>query len=374
VNSDITPRQLRKLREGLNLSISEAAELVRVSTRTWRSWETDFCNVSHRGINSLALEMLCLKVGIPYPPVREDLSLVTEGAKVLSITAYKGGVGKSPITVEAACCLAEQGYKVAVISNDGVFNVMLDKGYSPSYENPKYFREIDVLFSDHELRDLLHEVEKDELEYLKTEQTWFDKQLHSGWRKRFEAKQLARFRYSNLQKEFDYILLDFNYSFEQIAQLADLVVLVIDVGCGTSRLTLKSSVEELMRRFPDMTNRTRGLISNLCNFKITPEMEEVYVGLDNDIECVENLQDRNFTTAAEVGLPLLNSILSSSYKSKVSNYNKGKSIFEQFSYFDSVTQLYPDSVYCREIKVLVNELLQLTNLHHYKDRLEACVL
>ncbi|WP_238936515.1 ParA family protein [Pseudomonas typographi] len=42
----------------------------------------------------------------------------SHAARVLSITSLKGGVGKSPITVDVAACLVERGSRVALISHD----------------------------------------------------------------------------------------------------------------------------------------------------------------------------------------------------------------------------------------------------------------
>jgi chromosome partitioning protein len=64
---------------------------------------------------------------VPYPPVSNDGRLLVNGCKVMSITTLKGGVGKSPITVNVATELAGRGKRVAIISSDIVYKCFVDE-------------------------------------------------------------------------------------------------------------------------------------------------------------------------------------------------------------------------------------------------------
>jgi len=63
--------------------------------------------------------------------------------RTLSISSYKGGVGKSPITVNVAARLVERNFKLAVVTDDGIFRGMRDEGRTPPPENSvRYLRDI----------------------------------------------------------------------------------------------------------------------------------------------------------------------------------------------------------------------------------------
>ena len=54
--------------------------------------------------------------------------------KVITVTSGKGGVGKTNISVNLACCLAKQGKRVILVDADlGLANVDVILGLTPQY-------------------------------------------------------------------------------------------------------------------------------------------------------------------------------------------------------------------------------------------------
>lgn len=117
----ISPSDLKNLRRSLRLTCEQAAISIDIKARAWRSYETSADCKSHRTIPERSLRVFCERHGVPYPPTSNDGRLLSVGCKIISITAYKGGVGKSPITVDVATELARRGSRVAIITGDVVY-------------------------------------------------------------------------------------------------------------------------------------------------------------------------------------------------------------------------------------------------------------
>jgi len=65
----ITPEQLKKLRNRVELSQQGAANSVLTSKRTWQNWEAKIGNTNHRVIPEPVLELFCIKNNIKYKTV-----------------------------------------------------------------------------------------------------------------------------------------------------------------------------------------------------------------------------------------------------------------------------------------------------------------
>ncbi|MEE3528621.1 P-loop NTPase, partial [Pseudomonas aeruginosa] len=102
--------------------------------------------------------------GIAIPPELKDYIFESESGQALSITAYKGGVGKSPITVDVASCLVQRGFKVAIVTNDIVYTCKVEKGDTPEpgslVSKISFYDELDILFSKSEIRKLENELNR----------------------------------------------------------------------------------------------------------------------------------------------------------------------------------------------------------------------
>jgi chromosome partitioning protein len=106
----IKPEELKALRLSRGISIKDAADSVGRDYRTWQGYEASSDSESNIKIKPEVLAKFFRSHKIFWP-----------SAKVISITAYKGGVGKTPITVAVAAAFAIKGFRVAVVTNDPVF-------------------------------------------------------------------------------------------------------------------------------------------------------------------------------------------------------------------------------------------------------------
>lgn len=109
-----------------SMSRYRAAECAGVSERTWRSYEQ-----GQRRPRRSVVQNFYDRSGIPMPSDTARLLRVTQTARVISITSLKGGVGKSPITIDVAACLVERGNRVAVITHDCCYEDGVSNGARP---------------------------------------------------------------------------------------------------------------------------------------------------------------------------------------------------------------------------------------------------
>lgn len=71
-----TPEQLKALRQKFNYTQADAAEIVRVTPRTWLSWEIDKGKDNHRVMPEGLLELFCMKHKIDYQVVDGKIHIV----------------------------------------------------------------------------------------------------------------------------------------------------------------------------------------------------------------------------------------------------------------------------------------------------------
>jgi len=150
--------QLKETRKSRGLSVRQAARWAGVDTRAWRSYESDDDCGSSRTPSESVLRCFFHRANIQMP---KEFRAYLDGpskTRTFSISTFKGGVGKSPITVNIATCLVAKGYRVAVITNDAVYHAMTDHGERPEAgtlsSQVSYYDADDVLFSSAEIRDL----------------------------------------------------------------------------------------------------------------------------------------------------------------------------------------------------------------------------
>lgn len=129
-----------------SMSRFRAAECAGVSERTWRYYEQ-----GQRSPRKSVVRNFFDRSGISMPSNIAKLLKVARSARVLSITSLKGGVGKSPITVDVAACLVERGSNVAIITHDCCFEDDASNGKHPKAHSlaagVDFFGYTDVFFS-----------------------------------------------------------------------------------------------------------------------------------------------------------------------------------------------------------------------------------
>lgn len=126
--NNLLREQLKEIRMARGISIPQAAWWAGVNDRAWRSYETEEENNSSRVPSESTLRCFFQRSGVKMPPEFRRYLAPHGQARTLSITTYKGGVGKSPITINIAACLVSKGFKVAVVTDDIVYRCMKEGG------------------------------------------------------------------------------------------------------------------------------------------------------------------------------------------------------------------------------------------------------
>lgn len=72
----VTPEELKKLRKKFNYTQADAAQTVRVTRRTWMSWELSVDSENHRVMPEGLLELFCLKHKIDHKVVDSKIHIV----------------------------------------------------------------------------------------------------------------------------------------------------------------------------------------------------------------------------------------------------------------------------------------------------------
>ena len=372
----ISPNQLFRLRKYTRLTIAQAAERVGVSSRTWASYEAGQSKSSARKIPPPILELFCVKSNIAFPPIRDDLSLVTDTAKIICFTSMKGGVGKSPITLEVATTLANQGFKVAIISNDSVFRghdeISMQQNASPCVHGSiTFYDEEEVIFSDFELMELANKLKSHDIN-MHAGQNFSDEEILIYGRdiRRYRIKAEAVLSFDNIAKQYDYMFLDLSGMNQKIILLSDLIILVMDLSCHLS----VDAGNKTLEHFKNINGGVKpqkivGLITNKSSFNYCRDN----VGNDsinseqNEIITTERLADyrinsRNYCLACNSGFPVLKTCLSSAFSAEIAAYNKDRKLMHSFSYFDSLANISPNSMSSMEIRSLTAEINEYLNI------------
>ncbi|WP_238066777.1 AAA family ATPase [Pseudomonas shirazica] len=365
----ITPEKLRELRNALGLTAEQAAASIEVKERTWQSYEAPIGHSSHRTMKVMNLQRFCERHKIPYPPVSNDGRLLVNGCKVISITTSKGGVGKSPITVNVATELARRGSKVAIVTSDIVFRccVKLEIKRTGRFDHVgrlvHYYAEDQVALYKAEVHDLQRQLSDD---IAKSHLTDPD-EINSRFRYQIEVvrkKKIAPYAMVNLVSEYDYIFLDINHELYKTLLLSNLIVVVLNNGCMMSVRTAARFCEELERL--NGGEPVLNIYGLLTNHAPGGDGSEFLRYIDEDEEEAEmrrsviegyQYQSEVYSEARGLGIPLLRTYMSKSHAMETEKYNSQREFEEAYGYFDSLIDIAPDSVASHEIRGLADELL-----------------
>ncbi|WP_406227125.1 hypothetical protein ACI7YU_18795 [Pseudomonas siliginis] len=381
MDAAITPTQLRNLRKLLGLTAQQAADSVRVNYRTWKGYEAPYGAASHRDISESTLSHFCIQHELAYPPISDDGRLIYKNCKVLSFAAFKGGVGKSPITIAVAALLANQGHRVAVVTNDIVYRCHI-KGERP--ESVKRLREeIGVDFYD-EVEVLLYPYEVKEIEgQLARDKILLDPEIiakcdpehmYCSELCRLESKKSAKYIWSDLLPRYDYIFVDFNRMPDETFLLSTLIVIILDGMCTTSI----NSAKKLRDRFVELNggNYPEKVFGLMTNFNPSAPSDSAFYVIESeepdqsraeeiaqlvraeDLEIYERYS-RIYRIVKETNIPLLNIHLTNSHRVEIERYNADRTFWEGFCYFNTVVNFAPESPPADEIKRLVREIRSL---------------
>ncbi|POF88346.1 hypothetical protein BGP80_10370 [Pseudomonas putida] len=296
--------------------------------------------------------------------------MLTVGCRIFSITAYKGGVGKSPITVDVATELSQRGNRVAIITGDAVYRGTMEserrahRRLNIQSGLVKYYDEADVVLFSTEIQDLERELEEDLSEASLTDPA--EIRVYYGYQiERISRKKVAQYALSALIDQYDYILLDLNRDLYRTLLLSNVIALVLDNRCATSIWSAEKFCEDIVAlNGGQPVPQLYALITNHAPCGDGSEYLEYVIDDDGDAEARLQVakwyehHSRVYSEARKLGLPMLRTLMTKSHAVEVARYNSTKSFWEGYCYFDSVVEFAPDSLASDEVRRLTDELIE----------------
>jgi cellulose biosynthesis protein BcsQ len=337
----IRPENLKKTREGLGLTVDQAARSVHVSKRTWESYETR--SPSYRTISPALLELFCIRHGLPFPPVRLDGSATIGDTRIVSILGATGGSGRTQISFEVARALTHAGYRTAVITDA---EYLAQENYN--FDNPRILHKSRVLFRPSELKDLRirmrHMGVLDEKGEVVDDRNVFAYLDIKAWR----SKTNPQATLEQLRQDTDYLFLDLSRDLETALLVSDIVIVVFDLERGDVYSSTKNVFVRGLRKHAE-AGASPKLFTLLTNKK--PSSRQNGSG--------------SYAAAYCFGLPLLHTALTTAYtferqKLEEKFWLTGKHR-EPVWQFDLITDTAPDSVAALEYRSLASELVDHLN-------------
>ncbi|MDD1943712.1 MULTISPECIES: ParA family protein [Pseudomonas] len=365
----ISPDDLRSLRNALRLTAEQAAASIGLKERTWQSYEAPIGNPSHRSMKVITFQRFCQQHCVPFPPYSNDGRLLLNNCKVISITTLKGGVGKSPITVNVATELTRRGKRVAVISSDMMFDLFVGFDVKKSgFFDPKgravhYYAEEEVELYKAEVNDLKHELSEKISESALTD----SEEIESRFRyliKKIANKKSAPYSMMCLVAEYDYILLDINKELYKTLLLSNIIVLVVDNSCMMSVWAAEHFCEDIVKL--NGNEPVANLYTLVTNHAPGGDGTEFLEYIDEDDEgaaarkyIIEGYkhQSRVYSDARQLAVPMLRTFMTKAHAMETEKYNRGRDAKEGYGYFDSLLDIAPDSLASDEIRRLTDEIL-----------------
>jgi cellulose biosynthesis protein BcsQ len=293
--------QLKEIRMARGISTPQAARWAGVNDRAWRSYETEEENSSSRVPSESTLRCFFQRSGIKMPPEFRRYLAPCGQARTLSVTTYKGGVGKSPITINIAACLVSKGFRVAVVTDDTVFRCMKKDGEGPEDDSlvsqVRFYDDRDILFSASELKALAKEV-RDNVTNAPADERLDREFTYGGQIERLRRKREATLTFKDLKQRYDYILLDMSRNLEVLRRHVELIALVLDSNCYQSirsALNFITHIKEIRAR-----NAMPNLFGLVTHYYVGGESREL-IEFMGDLEGIpqgvrDELQSTRFDT------------------------------------------------------------------------------
>lgn len=369
---NILRERLKETRLAHGINVRQAAYWAGVDYRTWRSYEVGEEKASARVPAKNALRCFFSRSGIEIPSEIKRYLTSSDEARTLTITTYKGGVGKSPITINIASCLTSKGYKVAIISDDTVFRCMRGEGEGPEpgslVSKISFYDDREILFSASETRALANKV-RNNVTNAPADERETCALIYSDTIETLERKLQATQNFADLKKQYDYILLDMSRNLSIIRNHAELIALVLDSSCRQSIQSAKKFIVDLkaLKSRKPLPNFF-GLITRCDIGGVSKELME-YLGDNaivseedgNDLEVArfnENARrERILSDIKSLKAPLLSTRLTSAHEVVIDNYNSTRKFMQGYCYFHSVLDVAPTSFSAEEIRQLTDEII-----------------
>lgn len=367
--------QLRKhskeLREAAGVSVNLAAMWANVAERTWRSWETDSGNVTSRLPSPAALWSFLARSGINLRKLGLDIDVKPRGL-ALAIACYKGGVGKTSITVNLAVALAELGFRVAIVTNDYNHRYACEDGEQPSPDSwasrVGFFDERDLITFPSAVKQRRKRI-RDQLAALPPNEQAKYQFIHADELEALERKQRATEKLSQLIARHDYVLLDVNAELELIRRFANLVAVVVDTNCSMAVRSAGRFVSALQNiKCRETTPSYFGLLTNCDVGGVSTELEEFvgdFVKLSD--EQYQDIIDSKYSTCRRrervlelvdsLKFPPLHTELTGAYRIAIEMLEDAPPPGQEYGYFSAFVDFAPRSHAAREMRRLADELI-----------------
>lgn len=364
-------RRLKKARLKAKMSVPLAAKMALVEPRTWRQWETDEGSKNARSPSPAALWSFLERSGISIPDLDPRERTSPRGI-AFTIASSKGGVGKTPITLNVAACLVAQGFKVAIVTDDLMYRLAVEDAETPTpgslVSRIDFYDELDLITFPTGVKQRRKEL-RQRLATLPPDQVRFFRFSHVEELVALERKQNATEKLSELIARYDYVLIDMNGATELIRRFASLVAIVIDTNCRMSVRSAGRFASTLRAiKCRETTPSYFGLLTNCDVGGVSRELEE-FVGDHLELDEAQHQKlaasrhatcqrrERLLEQIEGLDFPHLHTELTGAYNLATEMYELNPEDSRECDYFDSLMDYAPRSHAAREIRKLTKELI-----------------
>ncbi|MCV4269371.1 AAA family ATPase [Pseudomonas capsici] len=342
----IRPTELKALRKSRGISTEQAARAVKRSIKSWRDYESETAKPK---IPDNIFKLFLWKFKIIWPH-----------AKTVSIAAYKGGIGKSPITIALAASFAQTGLKVAIVTNDEVYRAHSKKDKATIKSSSRlaakidFYDELDIVLYSGEVVTLEKEVQ-----YRKKlpEAHIFSDELEA-----LARKKAAVFEFEKLRKNYDLIFLDMNRNLTQTLLRSDEIVLLVDSTCPYSPNSTKNFYEQITHLNKEKLESIHILPTNFSSLPRINGQIDVRSAHKNKIfnSCMfdSHLTLKTYRKIRKLSIPILRSRFTSDYEFYFDLHYSNLKI-ENLSYFDTIIDVAPNSIATLELEQITDELAEI---------------
>lgn len=367
-------RLLRKTRLKAKMSATQAASLAFVEPRTWRAWEAGETGEDKGGARSpstAALWSFFARSGIKMPDFNAKVTSKPRGL-AFAIASHKGGVGKTPITLNVAACLVEQGHRVAIVTDDLVYRSAHEEGLRPAagslVSQVDFYDELDLITFPAEVRKRRAEMRM-QLALLQPHDKPSFHALHREELEGLERKRHATEKLGELIARYDYVLIDMYRPTELIRRFASLIAIVVDTNCSMSVRSAEKFASALRAvNCRQTTPSYFGLLTN-CEAGDPSRGLEAFMAdhFEMDDSMVEKLLEEKHSACRRrerareridaLDFPKLRTELSRAYDVATEMYELDADNPRACDYYDSLMDFASSSQAAREIRQLTEELV-----------------
>ncbi|MBC8999854.1 ParA family protein [Pseudomonas sp. N40(2020)] len=342
----IRPEELKALRKSKGISAKNAATAVERSVKSWQGYESIDSKVQ---IPDSVLSQFLRTFNITWPH-----------AKVVSITAYKGGIGKSPITVAIATSFAQTGLKVAVIANDEVFRGYTNKARIDVKNSERLASKVDF-FDQHDIimypSELLRlEEENEQRKNLPAFASCIDHE------EIILRKKAATLTFEDIKNTYDLILLDLNRDLYETLAKSDKIILLVDSTCQYSPSSTHSYYKHMNKINKEKLDSMHVLFTNFSTIPSTRGQIDVTRAHKNKIfdSCLfsAHLTLKIYKEIRDLNIPIMRSRFSADYEYHIELHDSDMSN-DAFCYFDTIMDIAPDSIASFEVSEVREELTEI---------------